>query len=210
MLIIIKIILTYNFRQFIVDESMNNKDEQLNLRISADLKSKLSEISDKKGISMSDFIRQNLENVVISKDKIEQSISALEEKFITDQGKLLKRMMYAAANIASIDTGHPLDQCLSITIQTAEKVGIQKFDFLKMSRDEMETQYLEIQERIKKQLQLSDPAIAFISDLISSLMRILYNEHFFDVSPLSIITLESVRKVLQSRNPDRKQITSDY
>ena len=178
-------------------ESLSNKAEQLNLRISTDLKKKLSEISDKKGISMSDLIRQNLENVIINKDIIENRISSLETMFDKDHKKLIKRMLYAAANIASIDTGLPLDQCLSTTLRIVDEFGIQNLDITHMTRDEIEIEYLKIQEKIKEILHLSDQAIAFISVLILSFMGIIYNEHFFDMSPMSVITLERLRIVLQ-------------
>jgi hypothetical protein len=176
---------------------MSNKTEQVNLRIQSELKSKLSEISDKKGISMSDFIRQKLEEAIISKDKIEHRIASLEKAFSTEGGKLIRRMMYAGANIASIDTGLPLDHCLSITIQTLEEFDILEINMMQLSRADLESIYIRIQEKIKEKLQLSDRAIAFLRVLFASLTGMLYDEHLFDMSPMSVITLERLRKELQ-------------
>ena len=66
-----------------------------------------------------------------------------------------------------------------------------------MSRIELETAYIKIQKRIKDNLHLSDLAIAFISLLVVSFTGMIYDEHYFDVNPMSILTLERLREQLQ-------------
>ena len=90
----------------------------MNIRISSNLKQKIQKLAKENNIKTSDFVRQTLEEALGKKDSMEKRILTLEENFTTDQKKLMSRMMYAAAHIANIDTNLPLEQCLSITLQT--------------------------------------------------------------------------------------------
>lgn len=107
-------------------------------------------------------------------------------------------MLQAAATISSIDTGIPLDECIATTIEAFEDEDITFSDMLQLSKEEMETKYIQIQARIKQKLNLSNMAIAFISLMGSTFSGFTFDQPVFDISPLSVITLKRMRETLQN------------
>jgi hypothetical protein len=75
-------------------------------------------------------------------------------------------------------------------------MGLEIDELMQLPRGELEALYLTIQTNIKQNLELSDGAITFISLLMTTLNAIKFDEHIFDMSPLSVATLKQIRHQL--------------
>ena len=171
---------------------MSIKTEQINLRISSELKSQLTRVAAEQGISMSDYIRQTLEDS-IQGDTVKERITSIEEQLKTTSDLNISALLDAASLIGSIDTNLPIEKCYSISLQIATQAQLDPEQLLSLSRVEMETNYLTVQDKIKSELGLSDRAIAFISLMFTTFTGITYKEAIFAGKPLAIKTLERLR-----------------
>lgn len=175
-----------------VGRTMSAKTEQINMRISLSLKEDLTEAAREAGISMSDYIRQALQNSIEQANGQDLDSGQLWEKYIT-------RMLYAGATIVNLDTNIPLDQCISTTLRVIEGSGHSISDLLNAPRNKLEEEYLKIQEKIKGQLNISEEAMSYLNLMATMFSSLLYHEHVFEMSPMSVVALERIRKVLEPR-----------
>ena len=87
--------------------------------------------------------------------------------------------------------------CMATTLDTFNKLDINFSNFLNLPRMEFENTYLDVQNQIKEKLELSDRAISYLSLLLSSFNGIRFDDHVFDMSPLSVKTLKRLRNELE-------------
>ena len=133
---------------------MSSKKEQLNIRISSELKTQLTRVSEERNLSLSDFIRTTLENAINNGEDLENRISSIEDKMNIDWDKHERRVLYAGATIANLDTGIPMDKCMATTLDVINDMNINFSKFLALPRVEMEQAYLGVQKTIKEKLDL--------------------------------------------------------
>ncbi|MCY3410106.1 MAG: toxin-antitoxin system HicB family antitoxin [Candidatus Heimdallarchaeota archaeon] len=166
------------------------KSAQLNLRISENLKQKLSEQAEQEGISLSDLIRQTLEQSITNKK---------HELHEPDRIKQLRRLMYAGAHIASIDTGKPLEECLAITRTVMEQEALNVDHLSTLSRRQLEQFLLRFHPVLQNQLGVSDRVLIHTKLMFATLLGQWYDDHILDLSPLSETILKALRADLKNQ-----------
>lgn len=161
---------------------MSNKLEQMNIRISENMKDRITEIAKKKNIKTSDFVRQTLEEAIEGKSQ-----SEINELLITNFSNRETIILKAAAFIAQTDTGKFMADCLKIAMQVAKEFNLASIaDPTKISREEREKQTMEINKEVSKRLQVSPKGNFLIHLLLVTYMGINYNEDIFhSMTPLT-------------------------
>lgn len=175
---------------------MSSKSEQLNLRISTELKLRLQQTAETNGISASDFIRKSLTDAISSKNsKNDDRIQELENKLDIKWGQFERKLIMAAATISSMDTGLPLDHCIKTLINETSGINLKKGD---TSRGEMEKEFLHIHTLMYQKLGVSETAKLSISLIASTYFAMLYSEDILGPTPFSLKTMERLRRALES------------
>lgn len=174
---------------------MSNKLEQMNIRLSENLKKNITNLAEEKGLKTSDFVRQTLEEAIEGKSN--NSFNNLLKPNFSNREKII---LQAAAFIAHIDTGRPLVDCLKIALDVAEEQKITEIpDPMSLSRDEREKRTLEINKIVAEKLQVSNQALTYIRLILTTYIGLLYNEDIFRMTPLSMLVMDEIRVNLDSQ-----------
>ena len=172
---------------------MSNKTDQMNIRISANLKEKIQLLAKNSDLKTSDFVRQTLENTIEGKVN--------NPSYLGNLSNLKKReqnLFQAVAFIAHIDTGKPIDHCM----QVIAKIGADFTDFdnlTNLSREEREKESINVRENVAQELNTSPLGRMFISLIVLTYYGIVYEEDYFKMTPLSLDVLEMMRNHLEQQ-----------
>ena len=176
---------------------MSNKLEQMNIRLSENLKKNISNLAEEKGLKTSDFVRQTLEEAVEGKSTDE--INNLLKSNFSNREKII---LQGVAFIAHTDTGRPLIDCLKTALDVAEEKKLTKIaDPNNVNREEREKITLEINKVVAEKLQVSSQALVYIRLVLTTYMGLLYNEDIFRMTPLSMLVMEEIKEQLDKQKP---------
>ena len=179
---------------------MSNKLEQMNIRLSESLKKKIITLAGEKELKASDFVRQTLEEAIEGSSREEHN-ERLLKNFQSGQRHLLQ----AAAFIAHTDTGRPMVDCLKIALEIAESQNISELsDINKLTREEREGMTLQVNEVVAQKLQVSPLALTFIRLMLTTYIGVLYNQEIFQMTPLSMKTMEEIKQILDTEKANKK------
>ena len=165
----------------------------MNIRLSAKLKEKIQELAKESDIKTSDFVRQTLEEAIEGKSKKD------EEEILSPFSNRERHLLQAVAFIAHTDTGKPIVECMKLALE----VGGENFQNLsnlsEVSREEAEKQAMHLNRIASERLKVSPLANVFIRIIILTFFGLTYDQHIFDVTPLSISTMEAIKEQLEKQ-----------
>ncbi|MFW9930317.1 MAG: hypothetical protein ACFFD1_13055 [Candidatus Thorarchaeota archaeon] len=173
---------------------MSNKSDQMNIRISADLKEKIQSLARERNLKTSDFVRQTIEDAIEGKPSISK-----EQSFA-------QSVLRAGGLIAQIDSGKSIHVCMQTIFQVAEENYVELYGFSsKMSREERELEGLKVKDAIAKKLNLSPIASMCIVLMITTYHGFLYNQDILQIPlPLSTFFLETLNLLLEQQKSHLK------
>lgn len=176
---------------------MPNKVDQMNIRLSPKLKDKLQELAKENEQKTSDFVRQTLE------DAIEGKVSKEQNKLnLSNFTNRERHILQAAAFIAHVDTEKPMIDCMKAALQTVKAKFKDLPNTTTLKREEREEQAKKLNTIVAKELGVSPLAVLFIRIIILTFFGLAYDQDIFQMSPLSIETIEEMRKQLNKQKAD--------
>ena len=179
---------------------MSNKLEQMNVRLSESLKKKIIALAEEKDLKTSDFVRQTLEEA-IEGGSVEDTKDKLLKNFQSGQRQILQ----AAAFIAHTDTGRSLVDCLKTALEIAENQKITEIaDIDKLTREEREEITLQVNDLVAQKLGISALALTFVRLMLTTYIGVLYNQEIFQMTPLSMKTMDEIKQNLDKEKANKK------
>jgi predicted transcriptional regulator len=171
---------------------MSNKLDQMNIRLTSELKDKIQELAKERDVKTSDFVRQTLEDAIEGKS-IERERNLFTANILTRERHILQ----AIAFIAHTDTGRPLVDCLKIALQEVKDQEMTEMvDPIKYTREERETHALKINTAVAEKLRISPLALTFIRLILTTYFGIIFNQDIFQLTPLSMETMGEIKSFL--------------
>lgn len=171
---------------------MSNKIEQMNIRLSAKLKDKIQELAKKKDIKTSDFVRQTLEEAIEGTSK-----KVEEDEILSAYSNRERHLLQAIAMIAHTDTGRPVVDCMKIALELGGTNFQNLTNITSLGREESEKQAMQLNKVASEKLQISPLAVVFIRIIILTYFGLAFDQNIFDVTPLSIATMEAIKEQLE-------------
>ena len=108
-------------------------------------------------------------------------------------------MLQAVALIAHTDTGRPIVDCMKIALEIGGKNFMKLTNISSLSREEAEKQAMQLNILASQKLQVSPLAIVFIRIVILTYFGLMYDQNIFEVTPLSINTMEAIKEQLDNQ-----------
>lgn len=174
---------------------MSNKIEQMNIRLSAKLKDKIQGLAKDKEMKTSDFVRQTLEEAIEGKSRHIE-----EDELLSDFSSRERHMLQAVAFIAHTDTGRDIVDCMKIALELAGENFKNMASISNLTRGEAENQAMQLNDLASKKLQVSPLAVVFIRIIILTFFGFTYEQNIFELTPLSISTMEAIKEQLDLQN----------
>ncbi|MHA2251499.1 MAG: plasmid mobilization protein [Candidatus Kariarchaeaceae archaeon] len=179
---------------------MGKKDEQITLRISSEQKEQLQEMADTHNMTISEYLRDQIEEMVnpTAKINIESRVTQLEERFDDPRWRGIElKTLKAVAMIVSIDTKIPIDKAIrEVSGLINQEFDVTARELSKVSRIEREKYDLLVINELKETLSVSEKGLTLISLLVLSYLSIAYNDDLFQMTDFSIETMDRIRGIL--------------